>query len=52
MALDPFVAAGKAVFGAEYNGDPSVFCPLANARSFTWLHKNLSLDAWRVDCRD
>jgi len=50
--LDPFVAAGKAVFGVEYEGDPAVFCPQANARQFSWLKKNLDLDAWRIDCRD
>jgi hypothetical protein len=45
------VAAGKAVFGVEYEGSPSSFCPRANALNFDWLKKNLSLDAARVACR-
>lgn len=50
--LEPFVAAGKAVFGVEYSGDPATFCPDAVARGFSWLKKHLALDAWRVDCFD
>jgi endo-alpha-1,4-polygalactosaminidase (GH114 family) len=50
--LDPFVAAGKAVFGVEYVGDPSHFCPAVNARGFSWMMKNWDLDAWRIDCQD
>jgi hypothetical protein len=50
--LDPFVAAGKAVFGVEYTGNPATFCPVANARGFSWLKKNPELDAWRIDCQD
>jgi hypothetical protein len=50
--LDPFVAAGKAVFGVEYTGDTATFCPLANAKGFSWLKKKLDLDAWRIDCLD
>jgi hypothetical protein len=49
--LVPFIQAGKAVFGVEYEGDPSQFCPEANSMQFDWLKKNLDLDAWRVDCR-
>lgn len=51
-ALAPFVAAGKAVFGVEYTGDPAVFCPPLTAMGYSWLKKNLDLDAWRVDCHD
>lgn len=51
-ALAPFVQAGKAVFGVEYTGDPSVFCPEANAAGFDWLKKHLDLDAWCIDCHD
>ena len=51
-ALLPFVQAGKAVFGIEYSGDPGVFCPPANAMGFDWQKKNLSLDAWHIDCHD
>jgi hypothetical protein len=49
--LTPFVAAGKAVFGVEYQGDPSVFCPKANGLDFNELKKKLSLRAWRIACR-
>jgi hypothetical protein len=50
--LLPFIAAGKAVFGVEYDGDPADFCPRANSLNFDWLVKNLELDAWRVACRE
>jgi len=49
--LLPFVQAGKAVFGVEYKGDPSDFCPRANAKNFDWLKKQIDLDSWRVPCR-
>jgi len=52
-ALDPFIAAGKAVFNAEY-GDAALadtVCPDANASNFDALIKRLELDAWRVACR-
>jgi hypothetical protein len=49
--LSPFVAAGKAVFGVEYELDPVNFCPQANALNFDFLRKNWELDAWRVACR-
>ena len=49
--LTPFVQAGKAVFGVEYSGSTSTFCPKANAFDFDWLKKNLDLDAYRVACR-
>lgn len=48
--LLPFVQAGKAVFGVEYSGDPANFCPQANAANYSWLKKNLDLDAERLDC--
>ena len=50
--LLPFVQAGKAVFGVEYDGDPILFCPEANGMGFDWLKKDLDLDAWRIDCHD
>ena len=50
--LQPFIDAGKAVFGVEYSGDENVFCPYFNALGYSWLKKNLDLDAWRIDCRD
>lgn len=50
-ALAPFVARGRAVFGVEYVGNPATFCPPLNALGYSWLKKNLDLDAWRIDCR-
>ena len=49
--LLPFVQAGKAVFGVEYELETSEFCPEANAMNFDWLKKNLGLDAPRQSCR-
>ncbi len=49
--LQPFIDAGKAVFGVEYSGDESEFCPYFNALGYSWLKKNLDLDAWRLDCQ-
>jgi len=49
--LSPFVVAGKAVFGVEYELDPVNFCPQANALNFDLLKKNWELDAWRLACR-
>lgn len=49
--LLPFVQAGKAVFGVEYQGSTSSFCPQANAMNFDWMKKKLALDAWREPCR-
>mmetsp|Transcript_13254 Transcript_13254/g.36604 ORF Transcript_13254/g.36604 Transcript_13254/m.36604 type:complete len:496 (-) Transcript_13254:89-1576(-) len=58
--LDPFVNAGKAVFGVEYveerdNGSnkPEVYCPVLNAKRFSWLEMTYDLDSTVVtDCRD
>ncbi|HXH97399.1 MAG TPA: endo alpha-1,4 polygalactosaminidase [Gaiellaceae bacterium] len=49
-ALTRFVDAGKAVFQVEYRGDPSTFCPTANALGFSSMKKRLSLGAWRIPC--
>jgi hypothetical protein len=49
--LTPFVQAGKAVFGVEYELEPEAFCSQANALNFDWLKKNLELDAPRIACR-
>ena len=46
----PFIHAGKAVFQAEYVGDPAAFCPRALHRGFSSLKKHLRLDAWRLVC--
>ncbi len=43
--LLPFIEAGKAVFGVEYNGDRAEYCPQAIAMNFSWLEKTLDLDA-------
>jgi hypothetical protein len=49
--LLPFITANKAVFGVEYEGETTDFCPQANAMNFDWLKKALDLDAFRVACR-
>lgn len=49
--LTPFINAGKAVFGVEYTGDTSTFCPELNALNFDWLKKDLDLEAPRQACR-
>lgn len=49
--LKPFVAAGKPVFGIEYNLSSSSFCPKANTLNFDFQKKKLSLDAWVETCR-
>jgi hypothetical protein len=49
--LDPFVDAGKAVFGVEYKLEVGEFCAAANAHDFNFLKKRLALGAWRVPCR-
>jgi hypothetical protein len=51
--LNPFVAAGKAVFQVEY-GSATVadqICGEANAHDFDSMVKHLSLDSFRVPCR-
>jgi hypothetical protein len=49
--LLPFIQTGKPVFGIEYQGDSTKFCPRANAMNFNTLKKHLALDAWREACR-
>ena len=49
--LLPFVQAGKPVFGIEYQGEPTSFCPQANAMNYDFLKKNIELDEWRIACR-
>ncbi len=49
--LDPFVEAGKAVFGVEYKLETDEFCPDANAHDFNFLKKRFALGTWRVSCR-
>jgi len=49
-ALRPFIAARKAVFQVEYEGNPAVFCPSARSLRFSSMKKRLELDAWRIVC--
>jgi hypothetical protein len=49
--LDPFVDAGKAVFGVEYRLELGRFCAEANAHDFDFLKKRLALGPWRRACR-
>ena len=49
-ALQPFARAGKAVLVAEYELDPSAFCPQARAAGYSAIRKRLALDAWRQSC--
>jgi len=48
--LSAFVSAGKAVFGVEYSGSVSKFCPTMVADKFSWLLKDLDLDASVTPC--
>lgn len=50
-AYQPFLQAGKAVLGVEFEGEPTDFCPQANAKGMDWLKKTLKLDAERIACR-
>ncbi len=47
-ALEPFVAAGKAVLHVEYNESVGAFC--GKLPGFSSMRKHLSLDAWREAC--
>lgn len=47
-----FTARNKAVFGVEYRGSTSDFCPEANASDYDWLRKDLDLTAKRTACRE
>lgn len=47
-----FTGLNKAVFGMEYQLDPAIFCPKANAANLDFLKKRLSLDAYRISCRE
>ncbi len=51
-AYEIFVNRDKAVFGVEYTGNPENFCPRANASGYSWIKKNINLDAWRIGCED
>jgi hypothetical protein len=47
-----FINQNKAVFGVEYTGNISTFCPQANAANYDWLKKDLDLTATRTACRE
>lgn len=48
-----FISKNKAVFGVEYSGKTTSFCPKANAANFDWLLKDLNLGASpRTACRN
>ena len=49
-ALRPFVAAGKAVFVAEYELATQAFCDRAASSGYMAMLKRLALDAWREPC--
>jgi len=48
--LNPFVTAGKAVFGVEYTGSASTVCPKMVTSKFSWLMKDLDLGAKVTQC--
>jgi len=48
--LLPFVQAGKAVFGVEYEGELADFCPQATDYQFSWLLKDWGLGPMRMAC--
>ena len=48
--LQPFIAAGKPVFEAEYVLPTSAFCPQARAQQISAIKKKVELDAWRELC--
>jgi hypothetical protein len=48
--LSAFTKAGKAVFGVEYSGSVSKFCPTMMTDKFSWLLKDLDLDATGTQC--
>jgi hypothetical protein len=51
-ALDPFLAAGKAVFQVEYSVSPSGFCPQANSAGRSAAKKTVDLfDTPWTPCR-
>ena len=48
--IKPFIAAGKAVFHAEYKGDKASVCGVTTPLGFSSLIKHLNLDAWYEAC--
>jgi hypothetical protein len=48
--LNPFLAAGKAVFVTEYDLATSSFCPTARSMKIMAMRKDLNLGAFREPC--
>ena len=48
--LLPFIWAGKAVFGIEYETNPETFCPQANQNSFSFVLKDWDLTEFAEPC--
>lgn len=48
--LMPFIWAGKAVFGIEYDADPRLFCPQAIQDDFSFVLKKTDLDGYAEPC--
>ncbi|MFI9119918.1 endo alpha-1,4 polygalactosaminidase [Streptomyces bikiniensis] len=48
--LEPFVAAGKAVFHVEYEESPSAFCAESRSLRLSSMLKRPGLDVWRRPC--
>jgi hypothetical protein len=48
--LDPFIAAGKPVYGIEYEVEPAKFCASSLDRGFSTIYKRYSLRAFREVC--
>jgi hypothetical protein len=49
-SLTSFINAGKAVFGVEYTGSASSFCPAMVSAKMSWLLKDLDLGAGGTQC--
>ncbi|MFN7148418.1 MAG: endo alpha-1,4 polygalactosaminidase, partial [Microthrixaceae bacterium] len=48
--LAPFVAAGKAVFHAEYELTTDEFCATSRSLGLSSIRKRYDLDVWRQTC--
>ena len=48
--LTPFIAAGKAVFGAEYERTTAAFCPTTTALGLSTIQKRYDLGSYRETC--
>jgi hypothetical protein len=49
--LTPFIEAGKAVLGADYENSLSELCPVVNALGLDVIKKRYDLDVYREACR-